>query len=337
MANIKDIAKKAGVSVATVSRALKQPDLVKESTRNTILLAISELEYRPNALARGLRRQKSDSVVVVVPFIHNPFFSGIVQGIENVAHSHGYKVLLGESQNNQERLDSYADMLMTKEADGLILLGALLPREASEELARTGNCNLPLVLACEYFEEYQFPNVRIDNIGAARKATEHLIDLGHKRIAKITGPMDNSLARDRLRGYRDALQSAQIPFDENLVTHSDFAVRSGYEAMKHIFQAAPDVTSVFCANDETALGAIRAIKERGLSLPDDISIVGFDNVWFSEFTDPPLTTISQPQLKIGETAMKMMLDISSGNMELPRQEILQYELIIRGSTASVKS
>lgn len=332
MSNIKDIAKRAGVSVATVSRALKQPNLVKESTRKIILSAIKDLEYKPNALARGLRRQKSDNVVVVVPFIHNPFFSGIIQGIENVAHSHGYKVLLGESQNNQERLDSYAEMLMTKEADGLILLGALLPSGMSEELASNGTSSVPLVLACEYFDDYNLPNVRIDNVQAARTATEYLIELGHRKIAKITGPLDNPLSRDRLEGYARTLATANLRYSEELVAESDFTVHSGYDAMTRLLEGAPDITAVFCSSDETALGAMHAIKERGLSVPDDISVVGFDNVWFSEFMDPPLTTISQPQLKIGEAAMRMMLDISSKKTELPQSRILPHELIIRKST-----
>ncbi len=335
MANIKDIAKLAGVSVATVSRALKKPDMVKKATRDVVSAAIAELSYKPNALASGLRRQKSDSIVVIVPFIQNPFYSGIVQGIENIAHAHGYKVLLGESQNNQKRLDSYAEMVMTKQADGLILLGAMLPTYMKNDLEENQTPSIPVVMACEYFDGFDIPNVRIDNVEAATAATNHLIALGHRRIAKITGPVSNPLSKDRLKGYKAALKKAKIKLDSSLIATGEFSVHSGYKAMTTLLNEAPDMTAVFCSNDEMALGAMKAIKERRLRVAKDISVIGFDNVWFAEYTDPPLTTICQPHVEIGETTMKLMLDISNNGPKLPQKIILPHQLIRRSSTASV--
>lgn len=335
MANIKDIAKLAGVSVATVSRALKKPDIVKEDTRNVVLAAIKQLEYKPNALASGLRRRKSEKIIVVVPDIQNPFYASIVQGIEHVAYSNGYKVLLGETQNNQERLDSYADMLMSKEADGLILLGALLPTIVQESIKEKQGIPIPLVMACEYFDGLNAPDVRIDNVGAAANAAGHLIDLGHKVIATITGPLANPLSQDRLKGFKERMRKARLKVHAELVVHGSFSINSGYDAMKKLLEASSRPTAVFCANDEMAIGALKAIKEKGLRVPHDISVIGFDNLRFSEYTDPPLTTISQPNARIGETAMKLMLDLFENIQRIDQTIILPYALIVRASTGKV--
>jgi len=320
--------------VATVSRALASPDTVRAATRERVEGAIRKTGYRPNALASRLRRQKSDSIVVVVPSIHNPFFSNVIRGIENLAHLSGYKVLLGESQGNQERLDSYASMLARKEADGLILLGALLP----SILKDTGEAapSLPVVSACEYFDHIKLPNVRIDNIAAAAMATEHLIRLGHTRIAKITGPMHNPLSKDRLTGFRQGMTQARIKVDEELIVNGDFSAPSGYAAMKTLLARPGRPTGVFCSNDEMAIGAARAIKETRLKIPRDISIIGFDDIRFSGYCDPPLTTIHQPQAAIGEMAMQLMIEILQDEADLSgdaaKTIVLPHSLIVRAST-----
>ena len=333
MPNIKDIAELAGVSVATVSRTLKKPEVVREETRRVVMAAVAKLEYKPNALASGLRRQRSETIIVVVPDIRNPFYSSIVQGIEHVAHSSGYKILLGESQNRQDRLDSYAGMLMSKEADGLILLGSLLPTLVQESLAQGREVPIPLVMACEYFEGLEIPNVRIDNVGAAALATTYLLDLGHARIAKITGPMNNPLSKDRLKGYRSALRKAGLRALPDYVGHGDFSVDSGYRAMQALLALEEPPTAVFCSNDEMAIGALKAIKDQKLRVPRDISIIGFDNIRFSEYSDPPLTTISQPNTEIGRTAMRLMLDCFQGGIQSARTIVLPHELVVRASTA----
>ncbi len=337
---IRDVARIAKVSVATVSRALASPDTVRAATREKVESAIRKSGYRPNALASRLRRQKSDSIVVVVPSIHNPFFSNVIRGIENLAHLSGYKVLLGESQGNQERLDSYASMLARKEADGLILLGALLPsilKEAESHLSQS----IPVVSACEYFEHINLPNVRIDNVAAAAMATEHLLRLGHARIAKITGPMHNPLSKDRLTGFRQAMAQAKTRVDEALVVNGDFSAPSGYAAMKTLLARTDRPTGVFCSNDEMAIGAVRAIKETRLRIPRDISIIGFDDIRFSGYCDPPLTTIYQPQAAIGEMAMQLMIEMLQDEADLSaetaRTIILPHSLIVRASTGRVDS
>jgi LacI family transcriptional regulator, repressor for deo operon, udp, cdd, tsx, nupC, and nupG len=333
VANIKDIAKMAGVSVATVSRALSQPGVVKESTIKKVEAAIRKLDYKPNAMAAGLRRQKSDNIIVVVPNIHNPFYSGVVQGIENIAHGNGYKVLLGETQDNQARLDRYTEMVHRKQADGLILLGSLLPSDVKASLRNGRDASIPLVLACEYFKGLDSPNVQIDNLKAAALAVEHLLKLGHARIAKITGPAGNPLSRDRLNGYKSALKDAKLAFNPKLVVDGDFTVSSGYEAMKNLLKQTPKPTAVFCSNDEMAIGALKAIKEKGLRVPEDISVVGFDNLRFAEYCSPALTTIAQPNVQIGEVAMQLMMDLLDDGPKKTKPIVLPHSLIVRESTA----
>lgn len=335
LATIKDIAKLAGVSTATVSRTLATPDVVAPDTRARVEAAVRKLDYMPNALASGLRRRRTENIIVVVPDIHNPFFSGVVQGIEHVAHGHGHKVLLGESQHSQVRLDSYAAMLVSKEADGLILLGALLPTSVERAVAAHEPPPMPIVMACEYFAGLQAPNVRIDNVAAAAAATDHLVHLGHRRIAMITGPSGNPLVKDRVKGYRQQMAKADLPVPADFVARGDFTVESGYHAMQKLLAHAHKPTAVFCANDEMAMGAIRAAKEAGKRVPHDLSVVGFDDIRFAEYFDPPLTTIRQPQREIGETAMRLILDVFA-KRNAPTSVVLPHALVVRGSTKALR-
>jgi LacI family repressor for deo operon, udp, cdd, tsx, nupC, and nupG len=329
MADIRTVAAAAGVSIATVSRVLKTPDVVTKATRDKVMAAVEATGYRPNALASGLRRAKSDNIVVVVPFIQNPFFSGVIQGIEGVAFAEGYQVLLGESQNDQARLDSYASMLRSKTADGLILLGAALPSHIPDKT--------PLVMACEYFPDHRIPAIRIDNEAAARLATDHLIGLGHRRIGKIAGPIDNPLSRDRLAGYRAALAAAGLAFDETLVVEAAFDVESGHAAMTTLLDLPEPPSAVFSSSDEMAIGALKAAREHGKRVPDDLSLVGFDGIRFADFCDPPLTTVVQPNVEIGAAAARMMIGMLKGG-EPPLDDIvLPASLLVRQSTAAFRA
>lgn len=331
VANIRDIAKLAGVSTATVSRALSSPELVKPGTRARVEAAVRRLHYTPNAVASSLRRRKTENIVVIVPDIHNPFFSGIVQGIEHIAHLNDHKVLLGESQDNQQRIDRYADMLDRREADGLILLGARLPTSVALAIASSAAPRLPIVTACEYVVGLRAPNVRIDNVAAAADATEHLLKLGHRLIATITGPISNPIVKDRLKGFRQRMMRSNAALSSTYIARGDFGLDSGYRAMKGLLALTRPPSAVFCANDEMAIGAIRAIKESGRRVPQDISVVGFDDIRFAEYFDPPLTTIRQPQREIGETAMRLILGLFEKRSG-PTSVILPHTLVVRGST-----
>lgn len=330
--NIRDIAKLAGVSVATVSRALTKPEVVRPATIEKVKRTIAALDYSPNAVASSLRRQRSDNIIVVVPNIHNPFYSGIVQGIENIAHDNGYKILLGETQDNQERLDRYTAMIASRGADGLILLGSLLPTVVRESIGGGKESPVPLVLACERFDGLLSPSVEIDNVAASRLATEHLLGQGHQRIGTISGPAANTLSVDRLQGYRAALRKSQIRFDRQLVVEGDFSIRSGYQAMLQLLALNPPPSAVVCANDEMAIGAQKAARELGLDMPEDLAVVGFDDIRFAQYAVPPLTTIAQPTIEIGETAMRLMIRVLTSSVAPGERVVLPHELIVREST-----
>lgn len=335
VANIRDIAKLAGVSTATVSRALSSPELVKASTRARVEAAVRRLHYTPNAVASSLRRRRTENIVVIVPDIQNPFFSGIVQGIEHVAHLNNHKVLLGESQDNQQRIDRYAEMLYRREADGLILLGARLPTRVALDVASSAAPRIPIVTACEYVAGLRAPNVRIDNVAAAADATEHLLKLGHRIVATITGPLSNPIVKDRLKGFRQRMLRSNAVVSSTYVVRGDFSLDSGYRAMQGLLALARPPSAVFCANDEMAMGATRAIRGSGRRVPQEISVVGFDDIRFAEYFDPPLTTIRQPQREIGGTAMRLMLGLFEKRTG-PSNVILPHTLVVRGSTQACR-
>lgn len=334
MVTIRDIAKLAGVSVATVSRTLREPEAVRPAKRDAVNQAIAEMKYVPNAIAQQLRRPRHEAVIVIVPQIANPFFSEIVQSIENIAHELGYRVLIGETQGKQERLDYYAEMITSRVAGGLILLGSLLPSVVRATVKAGKPLPIPLVLACESYAGLDCPNVAIDNVAAAHLAVSHLIAVGRKRIATITGPLVNSLGTDRLRGYHAAMLEAGLTPEAGWVVEGDFSIEAGNKAMRRLLDLPSRPDAVFCANDEMAIGAQQAIQEKGLKIPDDIAIVGFDDLRFGAFASPPLTTIRQPTSELGETAMRM-LDAMLHNKPLAVQSVvLAHQLVVRNSSGA---
>ena len=326
MSNIKDVAKLAGVSTATVSRAMTHPEKVSEKTRKKVELAVAEVGFSPNVIARNLRRSESKTIVVILPDIANMFFADIVRGIQFIASKNGYKVLLGDSVHTIEQAKSYIDLVKTKQADGIISLTAELPNEVKN------GSTIPLVMACEYFEDFPYPTVRVDNYVAAKNAVDYLLDIGHQRVACITGPMDNPICVARERGYRQSLKEATISFDAKAVESGDFSFESGYCAFHRLYHQYR-MTALFCFNDMMALGAMRAAFEHGINVPKQLSIVGFDDLPFTEYTTPQLTTIRQPQNKIGETAMQTLIHILQGKPTV-QDNVLPIQLLVRSSTAA---
>jgi LacI family transcriptional regulator, repressor for deo operon, udp, cdd, tsx, nupC, and nupG len=327
MVGIADVARKANVSTATVSRVLTKPETVRERTTEKVLRAIKELDYQPNALARQLRRLETNTILVVVPDIANPFFSKVLRGIESIAIPKGYQVLLGDTGNDVDRENSYFNILKQKNADGLILLTARIDSQVIEEVARS----FPVVLACEYIEGSSIPTVSIDNISSARKATEYLIELGHERIGCITGPLDVVLGRDRMKGYYQAMARNNLFVEPVLVQEGDFSFESGFNLTLKFLALAKYPTAIFAANDEMAMGAIKAIQSKGLQVPNDLSVIGFDDLKFSSIIDPELTTIAQPAFDIGENAMNLLIKLINKEEVLREQIILDDQLVVRQS------
>lgn len=331
MATIYDIAKHVGVSAGTVSRALSRPEKVLPATRKRIEQAAVALGYVPNAVARTLKTQRSGKILITVPDIANPFFAQILQGAEDAAQAAGYAVLLGDTQHQPEREERYAQMLPRNEADGMIVLGHRLPPTAREIIRQLG-ATAPVVNGCEFDPALGIPSVHIDNAAASRTAMEHLYGLGHERIAVVGGPPDNPLHQQRLLGAR-AAGRARGCLRLLTIARGDFSVESGYAAARKLLGHAPAPTAAFCFSDQMALGVLAACRDLGIRVPEDFSIVGFDDLASSRYLTPPLTTISQPMREIGVRTVNLLLAIIEA-VDVPHQQTLDFSLMLRASTAA---
>lgn len=330
--NIFEVAKRAGVSTATVSRVLSRPGMVSPDTRRKVLKAVEFLGYAPNSAAKNLRTLRSGKLLVTVPDISNPFFSLILQGIEEAAQREGYAVLVGDTQHDQKREERYALMLKRKEADGLIFLGHRLPKEAASLVRGMAPRCAPVVNGCEFGPHLSVPSVHIDNAKAASEAMDHLYRLGHRQIGVVTGPLVSPLSRDRLRGAMSRAKTQKAEHD-CVVVNGDFSIESGAVAAEQLLGGQEPPTAIFCFNDEMAMGVIETAKRRGLRVPFDLSVVGFDDIRFARCMDPPLTTIAQPMRAIGEGTVRLLLEILNGRTTPPESVTLPHTLIIRSSTA----
>ncbi|MBD3896827.1 substrate-binding domain-containing protein [Halomonas sp. ML-15] len=329
MPTIKDVARVAGCSTATVSRALANPEKVSDTTRERVALAIAEVGYAPNVAARNLRRAESKTIVALLPDISNPFFSEIINGMEEVAHQAGYQVLIGDCEHDPARAEAYFELLPTNQADGILLLTAEVPAVLVRQA--DGQSSFPLVMACEFFTDIDLPTVAIDNHQAACHAIDYLISLGHRRIATLSGPAANPICKERVRGYRGTLAAHGLSAEAHIV-EGDFGFRSGYQqglALLDPAQARP--TAIFCHSDEMAIGVLKAARQLGLAVPGQLSVVGFDNIGFSEYCEPELTTISQPRNEIGQQAMQLLLGLMR-DKPVVRHQTLSTQLIVRKST-----
>ena len=331
-AKIKDIARRAHVSPATVSRALSDSGLVAEPTLSRIREAARALNYRPNVSARNLRTRRSMAVLMVVRDIGNPFYLEIMKGVEAAARAAGYAVLMGNTENDPEREVEYFDMLRDGHADGMILMTGKLPSPSGFGGDRLAD--LPVVVASEIIEGTRFPHVQIDNVAAAAEAVHHLIALGHQRIAHISGPVPEVLSVQRQQGYRQAMADAGLRVARGYIQRGDYLLASGRARCRALLDLPMPPTAIFCANDEMAFGAIHELHQRGHDVPRDFSVVGFDDLYLSEAFYPPLTTISQPRADIGRRAMTTLLDVMSGKRGARQPVILPTELKVRGTTSS---
>lgn len=329
---IYEVARRAGVSTATVSRVLSQPAVVSPATRRRVLAAIDRLAYAPNTAAKNLRTLRTGKLLVTVPDISNPFFSLILRGIEDAAQREGYAVLLGDTQHDEAREEGYASMLKRKEADGLIFLGHRLPQAAATLVRAMAPRCAPVVNGCEFNPRLPVPSVHIDNAKAASEAMDHLFRLGHRRIGIVTGPLVSPLSRDRLRGAISRAKKERAEGDL-IIMNGDFSIESGAAAGERLLRRRERPTAIFCFNDEMAMGVIQAARRRGLRLPDQLSVVGFDDIRFSSYMDPPLTTIAQPMRAIGEGTVRLLIEILSGDVAAPESVTLPHTLTIRSSTA----
>jgi LacI family repressor for deo operon, udp, cdd, tsx, nupC, and nupG len=331
---ISDVARAAGVSTATVSRVLSRPDLVSARTRDSVLAAVAETGYRVNQAARNLRRRRTGGIVVLVPHLSNPFFSSILSGIARVASRAGLNMLVADTKEPKNAERRIADYLDHNRADGLIVLDGNLP----EGIFRNGR-RPPVVFACEWIEGDGHPTVTIDNRQGAAMAAEHLIGLGHRRIGHLMGPPENVLTRERAAGLREALDRAGLQADGRWFLDGDFTLASGIAGARQWLALAERPTAIFCSSDAMACGFMSELNRHAIRVPQDVSVIGFDDIEMAAHFIPPLTTIRQPRALIGETAAEMLVGLIQSDAPLPdiragMTRRLPVELVPRGSTAS---
>lgn len=327
---IYDVAERAGVSTASVSRVLNGKGQIAPATRLAIESAVRDLGYQPNRIARSLVTKSTQTIALLLPEITNPFYGGLVSGIEQRTLELGYTLLLCTTQGDPAREELYLDLLRSKQVDGVLVDGLVLP---PDRIARFVADGLPIVCLDRDVGSAAVPLVQVDNRLGARIAAEHLLRLGHTRIAHVAGDPALRISADRVDGYREALRTAGLDPAPELVVTGGFTESGGYEAARALFAAAPHPTAVFAANDLSAVGVIEGIVERGLGVPDDVSVVGFDDVRLAAYTTPPLTTIHQPAREIGEEATSILLDLTKGRKVRRLRHLLAPELVVRRSTA----
>lgn len=326
--NIKDVAKKAGVSISTVSRVINQSKPVRSKTKEKVLDAIEELGYRPNAIARSLKVKHTQSIGIMVPDIANQFYPEVVRGIEDVANMYEYAIFLCNTDLDHEKELKYFTELEEKQVDGLIIMGNSISRQLAQQISQS---EVPVVLIGS--KHAGLPSVTIDNIQAAKDAVGFLIDQGHRRVGVITGKMkDPVMGIARLEGYRRALEAAGLPWQSELVVEGGYRFKSGYEGACQLLSLGEMPTAIFVASDEMAIGAMRAILEKGLHIPESIAVVGFDNVDMSGKVFPSLTTVGLPMYEMGAIGMRLLTKVLQGETVIDGDVVLDYELIQREST-----
>ena len=328
MATIQDVAREAGVSTATVSRILSNSTNVLPETRGRVLEVIHRMNYYPNRLARQFRTQETGLILVLIPELGNTFYYEILSGIEMKAAEKGYHVVTAEIHNDAGLEAYYFDCLKQKQVDGIITFTAKLDPVHLETLAN----EFPVVMACRYYEGVQLPNVTIDNRRAACDITNYLLNLGHRRICCLAGDTDILLYQDRLNGYREALERRGIEAQPEWIRESEPSLQGGYDAVMQLANNGVSFSAVAACGDTLAIGAIKALRDLGYRVPEDVAVTGFDDIELSVLFSPTLTTVRQPKKQIGIKSMEKLLERIAGNTLASEQEVLNYELVIREST-----
>lgn len=328
-ATIYDVARDAGVGISTVSRVLNDSPNVNPETKARVLKSIEKMNYYPNANARGLTSSRISTVGLMVPFLFRYFFMDILIGIGEELKTHGYDLLLYNAESAADKEQYMKKILGERKISGLIVISLPVTDEEFKELQMA---KIPLVLLDSFNE--QANSIYIDNVEGAYKAVKHLIDQGHKRIALINGTEDEEFfwptAKQRLQGYKKALKDHNLEYDKELTQIGDWHKFGGYEAAEHLLSVPNPPTAFFCASDSMALGAMEKIRKRGLSIPDDIAVIGYDDLEFAQYTG--LSTMRQPLDILGEMGAKILIGAISENRYHKQNIRMEPELIVRSST-----
>lgn len=333
-ATIQDVATAAKVSTATVSRALSNPSVVSDTTRKAVLEAVRSTGYHVNQAARNLRMRRAGAVLILVPNLGKPFYSEILQGISKGFSGSDYAVLIADTESRPLHDSELAGNFTSGRIDGVVCLDGGLSHAALDACNAAG-VDQKIVFACEWVDGYVFPSIQSDNAEGARLAIRHLHDLGHRKIAHVTGPSGNVLTRARRQGMLEERTRLGLPAREDWIIRGDFSLESGHEAARQILAMEDRPTAVFCAADMVAFGLIACLRAGGLRVPEDISVVGFDDIDMSAYYVPALTTIRQDRVRLGRTAAARLLERLDTSLPAPPvEDLLPVELVVRASTAS---
>lgn len=327
---MRDVAKTTGFSVNTVSRALNHKPDVNEETRKTIVEAATKMGYRPNKLARSLRSNKTHTIGVIVADIANPYFGALVKGVEKEARKRHYSVILLNTDEDYERESEAIQVVLEERVDGIIISPTQKETGTIKNLLQLG---IPFVLFGRRFSDLETNYVVTDDVHGGFLATEHLISLGHRRIGMINGPIHISSAKERFQGYREALGRYGLKQEQSLVTAGAVTMEDGYEVAESLLNKNPRPTAIFAFSDFVSFGVMKAIREVGLKVPEDISVVGYDDNQFASCSETPLTTIHIPKEELGINAAKVLKEQFVDNQPIKQVE-LSVDLIVRQSTSS---
>lgn len=331
---IVDVAREANVSVATVSRVVNNIPLVNEETRERVLSAIKKTGYKPNAIARSLKMQRTNTLGMMIPDVSNPFYTEVVRGAEDVCGIYNYNIILSNTDFDEEKEQKSLNVLLEKQCDGIIYVGKHLSDDMREELI---NGSAEVVLGCVPDDSGQISGVLIDNEGAAHDLAKRCIEMGHEKAMVFCDAFaEGYINVQRLEGIKRAYSEAGLDFDDKMVHYGIASAKGGYRMMKTALESGMPFTNVYCYNDEIALGAIRAAVDDGKKVPEDISVCGFNDFWISEWTKPEITTISQPMYDIGAVAARMLIKMCRKEEAEVKTLYVPYDLVIRQSVSDRK-
>lgn len=336
MATIKDVAKLAGVSITTVSHVINKTRFVAEDTRKLVWDAISTLNYSPSAVARSLKVNTTKSIGMIVTTSGAPYMAEIVLAVEEYCYRQGYSLFLCNTQNDPDKIQNHFDMLVTKRVDGILVMCS---EYTDNSRALFNGTKIPMVIM-DWGPTDEFSDRIQDNsFMGGYLATQHLIANGHKKIAIITGNLEKTISRERLNGFKKAMQDADLEIREQWICEGDYEPESGYESMNSILKQVSLPTAVFCCCDTIALGAMSAIWENGLVVPTDISVMGYDDIHDSRFYTPPLTTMHQSKARLGVGALNVLLERIQHSDQPHTPQCIEFhpELVLRQSVRDLTS
>ena len=326
---MEDIADEVGVSINTVSRALNDKPDVNDQTKREILQKAEDLNYQPNRFAKGLRKSKTSTIGVIVADILNPFFAGVLKGVEKTARRENYSIIVQDTSENYENEMSAIQTMLGEQVDGLLITPVQTERDSIKHLQKSG---LPFVLLGRFFEELETNYVVTDDVKGAYKVIEHLIGRGHEIISMINGPSHISSSKERFLGFKKSMKKHNLEVFDSLIFNDVFTMDQGYNTAKEIIKTSPKPTAVFCYSDFVALGVLKATRDLGLTVPEDLAVVGYDDIFFSDSLDVPLTTVKIPKKELGMRSFKLLNElINNGSSQTIEEIKLETKLKIRKS------